>query len=238
MDNQIQTQLLELGENISSKSNTRKQIEIIENIEDDNATKIQFLADLFYERITKPSYTSNHVDGLIYEKLFNSHNQKIVDFTSNLCPQGIVPLRSAKQMNYQDLHMLLVQRNLIAADKLTQQKLIELAGIDVRSRNWLYFTDINRIPAQDLQTIDKLWHTHSRGKFGFAVQRQVWLNSEKDWEKLWKRIGWEVNQTPCRYPDEFQWSTNGPKGHLPLFNQLRGVQVLSALFNHQAWESY
>nr|YP_009237298.1 hypothetical protein [Wildemania schizophylla]AKS28345.1 hypothetical protein [Wildemania schizophylla] len=238
MDNLIQTQLMELRKNISSKIATRRQLEIIDNIKEDNTVQLQSLADLFYERLQRPRYTSNCVDGLIYEKLLNSRNQKIVNFTSKLCPCGIVPLRSAKQMNYQDLQTLLVQRDLLAADKLTQRKLVELAGIDVKNRNWLYFTDINKIPAQDLQTIDKLWHTHSKGKFGFAVQRQVWLNAEKDWGKLWERIGWEVDQTPCRYPEEFQWTSHGPQGHLPLFNQLRGVQVLSALFAHQAWIDY
>ena len=141
-------------------------------------------------------------------------------------------------MNYKDLQMLLTHRDLLKADQLTQQKLIQLAGVNAQTRNWLYFTDIKKIPAQDLQTIDKLWHTHSKGKFGLFVQRQIWLSVGKDWGKFWQKIGWEVDRIPCRYPEEFQWNSHGPRGHLPLFNQLRGVQVLSALFTHKAWENY
>nr|YP_536883.1 hypothetical protein 238 [Neopyropia yezoensis]Q1XDT5.1 RecName: Full=Uncharacterized protein ycf53 [Neopyropia yezoensis]AGH27526.1 hypothetical protein 238 [Neopyropia yezoensis]QFZ66862.1 hypothetical protein PyyePp016 [Neopyropia yezoensis]BAE92326.1 unnamed protein product [Neopyropia yezoensis] len=237
MPNQIRAQLLELNKNTKS-NNVKQQLEIIENINSNDSIELKDLADLFFERITGPNYKSNCVDGLIYEKLLNSKNQEIVKFASNLCPDGIVPLRSAQQMNYKDLQMLLTHRDLLKADQLTQQKLIQLAGVNAQTRNWLYFTDIKKIPAQDLQTIDKLWHTHSKGKFGLFVQRQIWLSVGKDWGKFWQKIGWEVDRIPCRYPEEFQWNSHGPRGHLPLFNQLRGVQVLSALFTHKAWENY
>nr|AIA19978.1 hypothetical protein [Neoporphyra perforata] len=237
MQNQIQAQLLELSENMLS-NNIKKQIDIIETMSVNNHLQLKSLADLLCDRINRPNYESNCVDGLIYEKLLNSNNQEIIKFTSNLCPEGVVPLYSSKHMNYKDLQILLTQQELLKADQLTQQKLIQLAGINTKNRNWLYFTDVKKIPTQDLQTIDKLWHTHSKGKFGFFTQRQVWISVGKDWGKFWQKIGWEVENSPCRYPDDFQWNSYGPKGHLPLFNQLRGVQVLSALFNHSAWDNY
>nr|YP_010925729.1 hypothetical protein RMC01_pgp196 [Neoporphyra seriata]WKD83961.1 hypothetical protein [Neoporphyra seriata] len=237
MQNEIRVQLLELNENTIS-NNIKKQLDIIETIHSNDSVQLKSLANLFFERISQPNYKSNCVDGLIYEKLLNSKNQEIIKFTSKLCPDGIVPLRSAKNMDYTDLQVLLTKQDLLKADQLTQQKLIQLAGVNAQNRNWLYFTDIKKIPAQDLQTIDKLWHTHSKGKFGLFIQRQIWLSVEKDWERFWQKIGWEINHIPCRYPDEFQWNSCGPSGHLPLFNQLRGVQVLSALFNHKAWEDY
>nr|YP_009244722.1 hypothetical protein Ppul_130 [Pyropia pulchra]AMK96964.1 hypothetical protein Ppul_130 [Pyropia pulchra] len=237
MQNQIRVQLLELNENTKSNS-IKKQLEIIETIQNDDSIHLKVLSDLFCERFSKSNYTSNCVDGLIYSKLLNSKNKEIIEFITSLCPEGIVPLRSAKQMNYKDLQVLLTQQELVKADQLTQRKLVQLAGVNAQNRNWLYFTDISKIPAQDLQTIDKLWHAHSKGKFGLFVQRQIWLSVGKDWEKFWHKIGWEVNHIPCRYPDEFHWNSYGPRGHLPLFNQLRGVQVLSALFNHKAWEDY
>jgi len=238
MKNQIQVQLCELEETTNSKNTIKKQLEIIETIQDDNYLQLKNLAEIFHGRVTKPEYMSNCVDGLIYEKLLNSQNSEIIQFTSKLCPKGIVPLKSDKQMDYQDLQILLVQNDLISADKLTQQKLIKLAGVDEKSRNWLYFTDIKKIPVEDLQTIDQLWSAHSKGKFGFFIQRQIWLAVEKNWGQFWYKIGWEINRVPCRYPNEFHWNSNGPKGHLPLCNQLRGVQVLSALFSHKAWDNY
>ena len=77
---------------------------------------------------------------------------------------------------------------------------------------------------------------YSRGKFGFSIQRKIWLTHQCKWNLFWQTIGWTKQDIPCRYPTEFIWTIDAPKGHLPLFNQLRGVQVLSALFNHIVWQ--
>jgi hypothetical protein len=62
------------------------------------------------------------------------------------------------------------------------------------------------------------------------------LYNNKNWDKFWHAIGWKINKRNIRYPQEFIWNNNAPKGHLPLFNQIRGVQVLASLFVHPAWE--
>ena len=93
------------------------------------------------------------------------------------------------------------------------------------------------MPSEDLIVIDSLWQAYSRHKFGFSKQRQIWLSTNCDWEKFWDQIGWKNNGIARRYPNEFLWDVNAPSGHLPLFNQLRGVQVLSALFNHIVWNT-
>ena len=38
-----------------------------------------------------------------------------------------------------------------------------------------------------------------------------------------------------RYPNEFIWSLDAPRGHLPLSNQLRGNKTMQAIFSHPAW---
>jgi hypothetical protein len=80
-----------------------------------------------------------------------------------------------------------------------------------------------------------LWLLHSEGKFGFSVQREIWLTVGKNWEKLWSKIGWKNGNAWTRYPNEFTWNLTAPKGHLPLSNQLRGVRVISSLLSHPAW---
>nr|YP_010952330.1 conserved hypothetical plastid protein [Gloiopeltis furcata]WMP13999.1 conserved hypothetical plastid protein [Gloiopeltis furcata] len=141
-------------------------------------------------------------------------------------------------MDYKPLQKLLISKHYRQADRLTQIYLCQLAGLDEDSkRNWLYFTDIQSLPSEDLATIDMLWRLYSRNKFGFSRQRKIWLSNNCNWEKLWSRIGWKNEGVACRYPDEFMWSIDAPQGHLPLFNQLRGVQVLSALFDHTVWNS-
>lgn len=56
------------------------------------------------------------------------------------------------------------------ADDETRTKLIQVAGKDAVKRNWVYFSEVQFIPAEDLKTMDALWRAASNGKFGFSVQ--------------------------------------------------------------------
>ena len=144
-------------------------------------------------------------------------------------------LPSDAGIDYTLLQQLLAEQNFQAADQLTLQKLCELAGTAAIERKWLYFTEVQQFPATDLQTINDLWLTHSEGKFGFSVQREIWLGVGKNWDKFWSKIGWKTGNQWTRYPHEFTWDLSAPKGHLPLSNQLRGVRVIASLLAHPAW---
>lgn len=150
-------------------------------------------------------------------------------------PQGVIPLRSDRGVDYRELAELLVAEKFEAADRLTSQKLCELAYSMAQKRRWLYFTEVEQLPIVDLQTIDQLWLAFSLGRFGYSVQRQLWLGCGQNWDRLWEKIGWRQGKRWPRYPNEFIWDLSAPRGHLPLTNQLRGVQVINALLNHPAW---
>ncbi|WP_287128605.1 GUN4 domain-containing protein [Candidatus Cyanaurora vandensis] len=136
---------------------------------------------------------------------------------------------------HDDLRQLLMDQDFQAADRLTLAKLCQLTGPLAAKRGWLYFTEVDRIKTTDLQIMDELWQAYSGGKFGFSIQRVLWLRVGKDWEKLWPLIGWRQGNDFTRYPQGFTWDTTAPKGHLPSSNQLRGVRVLAALLTHPAW---
>ncbi len=144
-------------------------------------------------------------------------------------------LRTDRDLDYTPLQQLLIEQDFEAADRLTLQILCQLAGDTAVQRKWLYFTDVDRFPIADMRTIDSLWRTYSEQKFGFSIQREIWLSVGKNWDKLWTKINWKTDNHWTRYPQEFKWSLAAPKGHLPLSNQLRGVRVMSALLNHPAW---
>lgn len=177
----------------------------------------------------------NRVSAKIYQTLFNTQTPKVLEFLQQQFPTGTVPLKSDRNIDYTELQRLLAQQKFQEADLLTIQKLCELAGDSAVLRKWLYFTEVENFSTTDLQTIDALWLAHSDYRYGFSVQRQIWMSSGKKWEKLWEKIGWKSGYTWTRYPDGFTWSLNAPKGHLPLSNQLRGVRVIAALLNHPAW---
>ncbi|MGB3616446.1 MAG: GUN4 domain-containing protein [Elainellaceae cyanobacterium] len=148
---------------------------------------------------------------------------------------ALVPIPSDRSLDYSTLRDCLLAQEFQDADRLTLEKLCELAGAAAVERKWLYFSEVNQFPATDLKTMDFLWRIFSRDKFGFAVQRDLWLGVGQNWDRLWPKIGWR-DETWTRYPDGFTWSLSAPRGHLPLSNQLRGVRAMAALMNHPAWK--
>lgn len=175
------------------------------------------------------------VDGKAYQVLYNSDAPQVKEFLRSSFPEGIVPLKSECGINYNTLQQLLAVQDFQAADRVSIEKMCELSGATAVQRKWLYFTEVENTSAVDLQTINNLWLVHSEGKFGFSVQREIWLSLGKNWENFWPKIGWKAGNTWTRYPNEFTWDLSAPRGHLPLSNQLRGVRVFASLLSHPAW---
>jgi hypothetical protein len=199
---------------------------------------MQYLQSRCHEPGNNSSSTGvDLIAGKLYQTLFQSNSPAAADFLQTHFPTGVVPLRSQAEVDYHPLQILLAKQDWQAADQLTLQKLCELAGEAAIQRKWIYFTEVEQFPAIDLQTINALWLVHSEGKFGFSVQRDLWLSLGKNWDKLWPKIGWKDGINWTRYPQGFTWDLTAPKGHLPLSNQLRGVRVMASLLAHPAWNS-
>lgn len=96
---------------------------------------------------------------------------------------------------------------------------------------------MKNIPAADFRTMDQLWTAYSRGRYGFSVQRSLWLAEKRRWKGFFTRIGWTTgaNGAYRKFPNEFLWAPDAPKGHLPLTNCLRGTQLLQAVLEHPAF---
>lgn len=178
----------------------------------------------------------NWIDDKAYQVLYSANSPSSREFLQTYFPSGIVPLQSERGIDYSSLQQMLTAQDFQAADRITLQKLCELAGPSAVQRKWLYFTEVKNFTTADLQTINTLWVVHSQGRFGFSVQREIWLSLNKNWEQFWPTIGWKTDNNWTRYPVEFTWSLAAPRGHLPLSNQLRGVRVIASLLSHPAWE--
>lgn len=185
--------------------------------------------------LERKSTELDRLNAKIYQSLHNTQASSVLEFLAQNFPTGTVPLRSEKGIDYTALQQLLAQQQFEEADRLTIQKMCDLAGESAAARKWLYFTEVESFPMTDLRTIDALWIAHSDGKFGFSVQREIWLSVGKNWDKLWSKIGWKSGNNWTRYPNGFNWTLEAPRGHLPLSNQLRGVRVIASLFAHPAW---
>ncbi len=220
-----------LNHQIYSESE-KNQLKLIPQLLAEGEAGLKVLTDWMLSLRNEPA---NLAMGKAYQVLYQVKNSPTQEFLAANFPTGIVPLKSERNIDYQPLQELLAQQDFQGADVLTLQKLCELAGEGAIQRKWLYFTDIDSFSSTDLHTLNQLWLIHSEGRFGFSVQRQIWLSVGKDFSKLWDKIGWKTDNNWTRYPKEFTWDLSAPQGHLPLSNQLRGVRVIASLFSHPAW---
>ncbi|KAK1270055.1 hypothetical protein QJS04_geneDACA014172 [Acorus gramineus] len=136
-------------------------------------------------------------------------------------------------------------QNFRLADEETRRLLIALSGDAAISRGYVFFSEVQFIPADDLRSIDGLWGEFSEGRFGYSIQKRVWEKSGRDFTRFFRKVGWmkrlesEVEQYNYRaFPEEFMWELKEetPMGHLPLTNALRGTQLLVSIFTHPAFE--
>jgi len=151
---------------------------------------------------------------------------------------GKEELVSQLDMDYTPLKDLLERGQFQNADDETRALLIKLAGNNAVKRGWLYFSEVQFIPAADLHTINKIWTTYSMGKFGYSVQRELWVRNKRQWLKFFQQIAWTMgdNEVYRKWPAEFIYADNAPRGHLPLTNCLRGTRLLNAIFEHPAFQ--
>lgn len=215
-------------------SSEKKQLLLIPELASKGTAGLEVLIEFLKEQ---KSASPNLISGLAYQVLYEANTPSSKEFLQAHFPTGIIPLRSEKGIDYTKLQQLLVKREFLEADRLTLEKLCELEGQAAVQRKWLYFSEVEKFPIADLQTINNLWFIHSQGKFGFSVQREIWLSLSKNWDKLWPKIGWKSGNNWTRYPIGFTWDLGAPAGHLPLSNQLRGVRVMASLLSHPAWTS-
>lgn len=228
---ETQIDLSTLGLQLTSGSQ-RVQQQLIPQLATLGNPGLDVLMEFLLERRSKsPSW----IDGKAYQILHAANYPPAQEFLQTYFPTGLVSLQSERGIDYSPLQQLLIAGDFQAADRMTLQKMCELAGAAAVQRKWLYFTEVENFTPTDLKTINTLWLVYSEGKFGFSVQREIWLSLGKNWEKFWAKIGWKNGNTWTRYPDGFTWDLTAPVGHLPLSNQLRGNRVIAALFSHPAW---
>ncbi|MGB3492640.1 MAG: GUN4 N-terminal ARM-like repeat domain-containing protein [Elainellaceae cyanobacterium] len=210
----------------------KKQLDALKTLETLGAAADSVLMDFLSKRHGEvPSF----LDGKAYQILRQLNTAENQAFLAEHFPQGLLALDAHLKVDLAPLQTLLATQQFEEADRLTLKNMCELAGSAAAQRGWLYYSEVNKFPVAELKTIDTLWNIYSEGKFGFSVQRELWLTLGQSWERLWPKINWRSGNAWTRYPNEFTWDLTAPKGHLPLSNQLRGVRVMEALMKHPAW---
>lgn len=128
------------------------------------------------------------------------------------------PAPSVKR-DYRELQGSLVGGNWRQADEITWAAVRQLLGKTPDS--YLFPSEIDRLPWADLKIIDQLWVKHSRGRFGFSVQVNLYRSLGEDYGSFCDRVGWPKDNGRDRQAI-WQFTTTAPIGHLPSRRGLGG----------------
>jgi uncharacterized caspase-like protein len=141
-----------------------------------------------------------------------------------------VELLSAKGIDYRELEKLLKAKEWRSADELTAKLMCQVANR--KKEGWLNEESIKIFPCEDLRTIDQLWVHYSDSKFGFSIQKKLWLECggkigkyDYDvWKKFAAKVGWYHPQksdwrTYTEFMDDTKNAQNAPPASLPFFRE-------------------
>ncbi|NET56211.1 MAG: CHAT domain-containing protein [Symploca sp. SIO2E6] len=158
------------------------------------------------------------------QSLARAINQK---FESSLELNTEVELHSEKEADYTRLRDLLAAGKWKDADQETARVMLLAAG--QKQRGFLRQEDLEKFPCEDLRTIDQLWVTYSNGRFGFSVQKKIWLEAggKLDYEtecKLGDQLGWRKEGEWNYYKITFKLQPTTPFGQLPVAGFIDSTQ--------------
>lgn len=102
------------------------------------------------------------------------------------------------------LENLLRSKNWEEANRETQAILVDVFNeIDINNRKFknsdynFMSEDFLNFPCEHLNKIDKLWITYSQNKYGFSIQKDIYL-----------KVGGRLNYSPNRYWDDSDLEAN------------------------------
>ena len=104
----------------------------------------------------------------------------------------------AQDSKYRTLESLLQAHQWRDADQETYRLMITTVGKE--AGQWFDREDLLNFPCADLKAIDGLWIKYSKGKFGFSVQKEIYIAcgaklygkypGDKIWYDFCDRVGW------------------------------------------------
>ena len=125
-----------------------------------------------------------------------------------------------QKIDYTKLEKLLTESQWKEADRETANIILKASN---RTRDeGLEPSDLEQLPVDILQILDRLWVESSQGQFGFSIQQQIWLSvggqPEQEDEEVYKafgrRVGWYQRGRWLNW-EEYTFSLEAPEGHLP-----------------------
>lgn len=138
------------------------------------------------------------------------------------------------ELRYRDLETYLQNGQWKEADDETYRLMITAIGKE--EGQWFEAEELLNFPCEELLAIDELWVNYSNGKFGFSVQKDIYLECggvpdgryhKEAFEKFGDRVGWRENGNWMPY-NKVTFDTKAPHGHLPFNPGLWEVSSLAS----------
>lgn len=137
-------------------------------------------------------------------------------------------LKSAQGVDYTHLRDLLTAGKWKEADLTTRYVMLKAARR--LNENYLDKDSMDNFSCDDLRTIDQLWVKYSQGRFGFSVQKKIWLEvggkfDRETISKLYDRVGWIKGGFELDFY-LLTFNLQAPTGHLPKMIYYQSVSFL------------
>lgn len=161
---------------------------------------------------------------LLSKVVIEAFYREFLDLLSNKNSENLLKREvrnSLKEYFYDELKSLLKNQQWMEADRKTTNIVLYIVEQDIQSG--LDKESINNLSCSDLSRIDKLWVDNSKGRFGFSVQKRIYLEDgnrlgvkiegwkdkdEKNFSHFFTAVGWDDEKTA----KENSGSTTGEKG--------------------------
>ncbi|MBW4520265.1 MAG: GUN4 domain-containing protein [Scytolyngbya sp. HA4215-MV1] len=128
-----------------------------------------------------------------------------------------------------------------AADQETYRLIITTVGKE--DGQWFEPEELLNFPCEELKAIDRLWVKYSNGRFGFSVQKQIYVEcgakldgkypGDEIWKKFGEQVGWRKDEMVMSIRD-LHPSLSSPRGLFPCFSwMLRSHSFVEPLLSHR-----
>jgi hypothetical protein len=143
-----------------------------------------------------------------------------------LPPRRLVELKSGLGLDYTKLSDLLFAKKWKEADDETTKLMLKCANRE--KERYLDEDSCRNFSQEELRIIDQLWLKYSQNRFGFSVQKKIWVDNggkldgsydSDTYRKLGDKVGWRKGEL-WHYSD-FSFSTS-IIGHLPALGGVIG----------------
>jgi predicted NACHT family NTPase len=184
--------------------------------------------DLAYECFKYLKAANRRIDSSLEQQIqkatdFELNDDDINSITINITNTNVIRSLDwlVKNSLYQQLETFLKNGQWKEADQETSRLMLQIVGKE--ADQWLSVEDIQNFPCEDLRAIDKLWVDYSKGKFGFSVQKKVWIAcggvpGQYDhgvYKKFADQVGWQRSGDWLSYDELTFLSESSKNAHLP-----------------------